>query len=132
MNRILFPSFFLIIGFSLNAQVYPSLVSICELERSISSSVEALSQIEELRPRRVVRPFECRIYPVLVESNLQVVLPITENYTLRLVDSDGKVLFSHYQIFGENQVNLGHLKADKYFVEISSDKGMIVEKITKT
>ncbi|NND35415.1 MAG: T9SS type A sorting domain-containing protein, partial [Saprospiraceae bacterium] len=62
----------------------------------------------------------------------QVVLPLTENFTFRLVDSAGNVLFSHYQIFGENQVNLSHLKADKYFVEISSDKGKIVEKITKT
>jgi hypothetical protein len=132
MNRILFPIFFFLLGFSLQAQVYPSLVSICELERSISSSVETLSQIPELKPRRIIRPFECKIYPVLVESKLQVVLPVTENYTLRLVDSQGKVLFSHYQIFGENQVNLGHLKAAKYFVEISSDKGMIVEKITKT
>ena len=80
----------------------------------------------------LIRPFECRIFPREVQSSLQVILPISEIFTLRLVDEKGNVLFAHYQIFGENQVNLSHLKAAKYFVEISSSKGKIIEEITKT
>lgn len=80
----------------------------------------------------MIKPFECKVFPREVQSSLQVILPISEVFTLRLVDEKGNVLFVHYQIFGENQVNLGHLKAAKYFVEISSSKGKIVEEITKT
>ena len=80
----------------------------------------------------MIKPFECQIFPREVQSSLQVILPISEVFTLRLVDEKGTVLFAHYQIFGENQVNLGHLKAAKYFVEISSSKGKIIEEITKT
>ncbi len=78
------------------------------------------------------KPFRCQIFPVHVESNLQVILPLQENFTLRLVDEEGNILFSHYQIFGENQVNLSHLKAAKYFVEITSSKGTVIEQIIKT
>jgi len=80
----------------------------------------------------MVKPFEYQIFPTEVDSKLQVVLPTTEIFTLRLVDENGNVLFSHYQIFGENQVNLGHLKAAKYFVELSCPKGKVVQEITKT
>jgi hypothetical protein len=80
----------------------------------------------------VMKPFECRIFPTEVKSHLQVILPMGEDFTLRLVDENGNILFSHYQIFGENQVNLDHLRAAKYFVEISSSRGKIVEEITKT
>lgn len=80
----------------------------------------------------VMRPFECRIFPTEVKSHLQVILPMGEEFTLRLVDENGNILFSHHQIFGENQVNLDHLRAAKYFVEISSSHGKIVEEITKT
>ncbi len=80
----------------------------------------------------VMKPFECRIFPTEVKSHLQVILPMGEDFTLRLVDENGNILFSHYQIFGENQVNLDHLRAAKYFVEISSSRGKIIEEITKT
>ncbi|MBK8506566.1 MAG: hypothetical protein IPL46_32840 [Saprospiraceae bacterium] len=76
----------------------------------------------------MIKPFECQIFPREVQSSLQVILPISDVFTLRLVDEKGNVLFAHYQIFGENQVNLSHLKAAKYFVEISSSKGKIVRR----
>ncbi|MCB0685670.1 MAG: T9SS type A sorting domain-containing protein [Saprospiraceae bacterium] len=79
-----------------------------------------------------VKPFEYQIYPAQVKSKLQIILPASENFTMRLVDEQGNVLLSHFQIFGENQLNLGHLKAAKYFVEISSPKGKVIEEITKT
>ncbi len=88
--------------------------------------------IDRQVPLKVIKPFQYEIYPSQVDNNLQVILPLTDNFTLRLVDQKGKVLFSHFQIFGENQVNLGHLKADTYLVEISSTKGKIIEEITKT
>jgi hypothetical protein len=79
-----------------------------------------------------LKPFKCSIFPKEVKSYLQVVLPMDQNFSLRLIDSNGQILFHHLQIFGENQVNLGHLKADKYFLEISSPMGQIREEITKT
>lgn len=78
------------------------------------------------------RPFDYRVFPSEVDSKLQIILPTSENFTMRLVDEDGNVLLSHYQIFGENQLNLGHLKAARYFVELSCPKGKVVEPITKT
>lgn len=98
----------------------------------IEEDTDAINTITNDLAETSVRPFEYKVFPERVDSKLQIILPTTENFTMRLVDEDGNVLFSHYQIFGENQVNLGHLKAAKYFVELSCPRGKVVQEITKT
>lgn len=121
---LLFLAFFTQIR--LVAQVLPKMPSIF-----IQEDQPVLNDTILVKEARI-KPFEYQVYPVEVDSKLQIILPTSENFTMRLVDESGNVLLSHYQIFGENQLNLGHLKAAKYFVELSCPKGKVVEEITKT
>jgi len=134
MKKVIFPCLILffcsIIRLSAQSSIVHPIV-LDQLQKEVSTLTELT--VESVKAVHLkAKPFECKIFPMQVENNLQVILPMSDNFTFRLVDVDGNVLFSHYQIFGENQVNLSHLKANKYFVEISSDKGKIVEEITKT
>lgn len=101
-------------------------------ENQIEEDSDLLINVVADLAQTTIKPFECKIFPRQVKSSLQVILPMSEVFTLRLVDETGNLLLAHYEIFGENQVNLSHLKAAKYFVEISSKKGKIVEEILKT
>ena len=130
MNRLLMLSIFfwtITCGF-LWGQTEPGLEILPDQIEGMDSSGYEMTTVLTAN----TKPFRCQIFPVHVESNLQVILPLQENFTLRLVDEEGNILFSHYQIFGENQVNLSHLKAAKYFVEITSSKGTVIEQIIKT
>ncbi len=130
MNRllILFVFVWTVTCSSIWAQTDPDLETLPNQIEVIDSSGYQITIAQTAH----TKPFRCQIFPVHVESNLQVILPLQENFTLRLVDEEGNILFSHYQIFGENQVNLSHLKAAKYFVEITSSKGTVIEQIIKT
>ena len=119
---------YLFVGVNGFAQTTPKSVPVIVMEDDTDIVNDASLDISHV----AVKPFDYEIFPTQVESKLQVVLPATEVFTMRLVDEDGNVLFTHFQIFGENQVNLGHLKAAKYFVELSCPKGKVVQEITKT
>lgn len=134
MNRLLLASLLiLMIAYLGEAQNTSSLTTLEKVHQVLLDDHPTFDNLPMERPAiRTIKPFKCKIFPAQVKSSLQVHLPLTDNFTLRLVDASGNILFTHMQIFGENHVNLGHLKADRYYVEITSDKGKIVEEIVKT
>lgn len=69
-----------------------------------------------------------RLYPNPTSGSLKLVYPGTENYTLRISDTRGKLVFE--QKFCPKMLEMTLNKSGIYFLEIDSVEGLFVEKIS--
>lgn len=76
-------------------------------------------------------PFQYQIFPQRTSDYLQLDLPEDDDFVLRVFDRSGKVMISHDQLYGYNQLNVKHLPSGIYRVRVTSSAGVVEEWIAK-